>query len=71
MASLGRTSYLIATFLGWLGALYLFRERVEYLWVKILGAILLLFSVASLLTLGCYVFKKSFISANMGGVLEL
>ena len=71
MASLGRTSYLIATFLGWLGALYLFRERVEYLWVKILGAILLLFSVASLLTLGCYVFKKSFISANMGGVFGI
>ena len=28
MASLGRTSYLIAAFLGWLGALYLFRESV-------------------------------------------
>ncbi len=71
MAGLGKTSYLIVILLGWLGVLYLLRGDVEYLWVRIIGAILLLFSAASLLTLGCYVFKKSFLSANMGGVFGI
>ncbi len=68
IAGLGKTSYLIVVLTGLLGAIYLYKESIEYLWVKFIGAVLLLFSSASLLTLGCYVFKKSLLSANFGGV---
>ncbi len=71
MAGLGRTSYLIVLLIGWLGVLYLFKEYVECLWVKAIGAILLLFSVASLLTLGCYTLKQSLLSWNVGGIFGL
>lgn len=71
LASLGKTSYLISVLIGWLGVLYLYRENIEYLWVRVIGAVLLLFSFASLLTLGCYVFKKSLLSANMGGIFGI
>ncbi|HHT9144177.1 MAG: DNA translocase FtsK 4TM domain-containing protein [Candidatus Brocadiaceae bacterium] len=70
-AGLGRTSYLIVVLVGWLGVSYLFKESIEYLWVKMIGAVLLLFSVASLLTLGCYAFKKSLLSANVGGIFGI
>ncbi len=68
IAGLGKTSYLVVVLTGLLGAIYLYKESIEYLWVKFVGAVLLLFSSASLLTLGCYVFKKSLLSANFGGV---
>ena len=70
-AGLGRTSYLIVVLVGWLGVSYLFKESIEYLWVKMIGAVLLLFSIASLLTLGCYAFKKSLLSANVGGIFGI
>ncbi|HHT9130160.1 MAG TPA: DNA translocase FtsK 4TM domain-containing protein [Candidatus Brocadiaceae bacterium] len=69
IAGLGKTSYLIVVLVGLLGAIYLYKARIEYLWVKCIGSVLLLFSTASLLTLGCYVFKKSLLSVNFGGVL--
>src|SRR3989304_5867248 len=47
LAGLGRTSYLIVVLVSWLGGSYLFKESIEYLWVKMIGAVLLLFSVAS------------------------
>ncbi len=71
LSGLGRSSYIIVILLGWLGLSYLLREHVEYLWVKIVGSVLLLFSAASLLTLGCYAFKKSLIAANVGGVFGI
>ncbi|MCF6154238.1 MAG: DNA translocase FtsK [Candidatus Brocadia sp.] len=71
MAGMGRTSYLVVIMIGWLGVQYLSKERVEYLWVRALGAVLLLFSVASLLTFGCYLFKKSFLSVNVGGIFGI
>lgn len=71
LASLGKTSYLIAVFIGWLGVLYLYRESIEYLWAKAIGFVLLLFSIASLLTLGCYLLKKSLLSANIGGIFGI
>lgn len=69
LAWFGKTSFLIGVIFGWLGLLYFCREKVECLWVKALGGILFLFSVASLLTLGCYAFKKSILSQNVGGVV--
>ena len=71
LAGLGRTSYLIVVLVSWLGVSYLFKESIEYLWVKMIGAVLLLFSVASLLTLGCYAFKKSLLSDNVGGIFGI
>ncbi|MBI2472316.1 MAG: DNA translocase FtsK 4TM domain-containing protein [Planctomycetes bacterium] len=71
LAALGRTSYLIIVLVGWLGVSYLFKDSIEHLWVKIIGAVLLLFSVASLLTLGCYAFNKSLLSANVGGIFGI
>ena len=71
IAGMGRTSYLIVTLIGWLGVQYLYKESIEYLWVRVVGTVLLLFSIASLLTLGCYLFKKSFISANVGGIFGI
>lgn len=71
LESLGKTSYLISILVGWLGVLYLYRENIEYLWVKVIGAVLLLFSFASLLTLVCYIFKKSLLSVNMGGIFGI
>ena len=69
LAWFGKTSFLIGVIFSWLGLLYFCREKVECLWVKALGAVLFLFSVASLLTLGCYAFKKSMLSYNVGGVI--
>ena len=71
LAGLGRASYLIVVLVAWLGVAYLFKENIEHLWVKMIGAVLLLFSVASLLTLGCYAFKKSLLSANVGGIFGI
>lgn len=71
IAGMGRTSYLIVIMIGWLGVQYLCKERIEYLWVRVIGAVLLLFSVASLLTFGCYLFKKDFLSANVGGIFGI
>ncbi|GAN34555.1 MAG: DNA translocase FtsK [Candidatus Brocadia sp. AMX2] len=71
IAGMGRTSYLIVIMIGWLGVQYLCKERIEYLWVRAIGAVLLLFSVASLLTFGCYLFKKDFLSANVGGIFGI
>ena len=71
LAGLGRTSYLIVVLVAWLGVAYLFKENIEHLWVKMIGAVLLLFSVASLLTLGSYAFKKSLLSANVGGIFGI
>ncbi|MEK7699242.1 MAG: DNA translocase FtsK 4TM domain-containing protein, partial [Planctomycetota bacterium] len=69
LAWFGKTSYLIGVIFGWLGFLYFSKEKVKYLWVKTLGGVLFLFSAASLLTLGCYAFKKSMLSQNVGGVV--
>ncbi len=69
LAWFGKTSFLIGVIFSWLGLLYFCREKVECLWVKALGGVLFLFSVASLLTLGCYAFKKSMLSQNVGGVV--
>ena len=71
IAALGRTSYLFVVLLGWFGVSYLFKEAIEYLWVRIIGAILLLFSFAPLLTLGCYSLKESFLSVNVGGMFGI
>ena len=71
LAGLGRTSYIIVILVGLLGVLYIYREYIEYLWVKTIGAVLLLVSLASLLTLGCYVFKKSLLSFNVGGIFGI
>ncbi|MCF6158529.1 MAG: DNA translocase FtsK [wastewater metagenome] len=71
MEGLGKTSYLIVAFIGLWGVLYLYKDGVEYIWIKALGAILLLFSVASLLTLLCYVYQKSLLSMNLGGVFGI
>src|SRR5574341_2640628 len=71
MAGLGKTSYLIIILVGCLGVLYLYKESIEYLWVKTIGAVLFLFSIASLLSLGCYVLKKSFISLSLGGIFGI
>ncbi len=71
IAAMGKTSYLIVILISLLGVQYLFREHIKYLWVRAIGAILLLFSVASLLTLGCYLFKNDFLSANIGGIFGL
>lgn len=71
VAGMGRTSYLIVILIGWLGVQYLYKETIEYLWVRATGAVLLLFSVASLLTFGCYLFKKDFLSANVGGIFGI
>lgn len=71
LAGMGRTSYLIVILLGWLGTQYLYKERIEYLWVRVIGAVLLLFSIASLLTLGCYLLKKDFLSVNVGGIFGI
>ena len=71
LAGMGRTAYLIVILLGWLGTQYLYKERVEYLWVRVIGAVLLLFSIASLLTLGCYLLKKDFLSVNVGGIFGI
>ena len=64
LAGMGRTSYLIVILLGWLGSQFLYKEWVEYLWVKVIGSVLLLFSIASLLTLGCYLIQKDFLSCR-------
>ena len=69
LAWFGKTSFLIGVVFSWLGLLYFCRDKVESLWVKALGGVLLLFSVASLLTLGCYAFRKSMLSHNVGGVV--
>jgi len=71
LAGLGRASYLIVVLVAWLGVVYLFKENIEHLWVKMIGSVLLLFSLASLLTLGCYAFKKSLLSANVGGIFGI
>ncbi|TVL99329.1 MAG: DNA translocase FtsK [Candidatus Brocadia sp. WS118] len=71
LAGMGRTSYLIVILLGWLGTQYLYKERIEYLWVRVIGAVLLLFSIASLLSLGCYLLKKNFLSVNVGGIFGI
>lgn len=71
IAGMGRTSYLIVILIGWLGVQYLYKERIEYLWVRATGAVLLMFSVASLLTFGCYLFKRNLLSANVGGIFGL
>lgn len=71
LAGLGRTSYLIVVLVAWLGVAYLLKENIEHLWVKMIGSVLLLFSLASLLTLGCYAFKKSLLSANVGGIFGI
>ena len=71
IAGLGRTSYLIVIFLGLLGTIYLYKEFIEYLWVRVIGFVLLLFSIASLITLVCYVSKKSLLSANVGGIFGI
>ncbi|CAG0991627.1 partial DNA translocase FtsK, partial [Anaerolineae bacterium] len=71
MASMGRTSYLIVILISWLGVQYLYKESIECLWIRVIGAVLVLFSFASLLTLGCYFLKKNFISANVGGIFGI
>ncbi|MFO0794223.1 MAG: DNA translocase FtsK 4TM domain-containing protein [Candidatus Brocadiaceae bacterium] len=71
MAALGMTAYLIVIFLGLLGTIYLYKEFIEYLWVRVIGFVLLLFSIASLVTLVCYVSKKSLLSANVGGIFGI
>ncbi|MCC7211110.1 MAG: DNA translocase FtsK 4TM domain-containing protein [Candidatus Brocadia sp.] len=71
LAGMGRTSYLIVILLGWMGTQFLYKERIEYLWVRAIGAVLLLFSLASLLTMGCYLLKKDFLSVNVGGIFGI
>lgn len=71
MEGLGKTSYLLIIFIGLLGVLYLYKEKIEYLWVKAIGAVLLLFSVSSLLTLMCYIYQKPPLFTNVGGVFGI
>jgi len=68
MESLGICSYLIVLVLGWFSFQYLLKGTIDYLYVKLLGIFLLLFTAAPLLTLGVYALKKSLISANLGGM---
>lgn len=71
LAGLGKTSYLIVVFIGLLGTIYFYKDFIEYLWVRIIGVVLMLFSIASLITLICYVSKKSLLSANVGGIFGI
>jgi DNA segregation ATPase FtsK/SpoIIIE, S-DNA-T family len=71
MEGLGKTSYLIVVLIGLLGGAFLYKKKIEYLWVKAIGVILLLFSVASLLTLLCYAYRKSLLSTNLGGIFGI
>lgn len=69
--ALGRTSYLFIVLFGCCGVWCVYREKIEYVWVKVLGGVLLLFSMASFLTALCYLFKKSFLSVNVGGIFGI
>ena len=71
IAGMGRTAYLIVILIGWLGLQHLYKESIEYLWVRVIGAVLVVFSISSLLTLGCYFLKKDLISTNVGGIFGI
>ncbi|HDY67447.1 MAG TPA: hypothetical protein ENH85_06635, partial [Candidatus Scalindua sp.] len=49
ISGIGATSYVFALLIGALGFLLFLRKKVEILWVKILGGILLIVSIAPLL----------------------
>ena len=49
ISGIGATSYVFALLIGALGVLLFLRKKVEILWVKILGGILLIVSIAPLL----------------------
>jgi DNA segregation ATPase FtsK/SpoIIIE, S-DNA-T family len=51
ITAIGVTSYIFALLIGALGFFLLFRKRVEVLWVRILGGILLIVSIAPMLGL--------------------
>ena len=71
IASMGRTSYLIVILIGWLGVQHLYKESIECLWVRVIGAVLVVFSISSLLTLGCYFLNKALLSTNVGGIFGI
>jgi S-DNA-T family DNA segregation ATPase FtsK/SpoIIIE len=51
ISGIGVTSYIFALLIGALGVFLLFRKRVEVLWARILGGILLIVSIAPILGL--------------------
>jgi len=71
MEILGKTSYVMVIILGWFGIQYLFTGTIKYLFVKLLGAFLLLFTVSPLVTIAVYTYKQSFLSMNLGGMFGL
>ncbi|MCF6148788.1 MAG: DNA translocase FtsK [Candidatus Kuenenia sp.] len=71
METLGKTSYVIVIILGWFGIQFFFYGTIKYLFVKLLGAFLLLFTISPLLTLAVCTFKQSLLYMNWGGMFGL
>ena len=71
ISTIGLISYVFALLIGGLGVLLFFRKRVEILWVKILGGVLLILSITSMLSL----ISKSLLALNLspeiGGILGI
>ncbi|ODS34639.1 MAG: putative cell division protein [Candidatus Scalindua rubra] len=68
---IGLTSYVLALLIGALGISLLFRKKIEILWVKILGGVLLIFSIAPILGILDYVTNIFKLPLEQGGIIGM
>ena len=69
LTCLGATSYVFALLIGGLGGILLFRKKIEILWVKILGGVLLIASLVSILGMFCYEINIFTLPTETSGIL--
>jgi len=71
ISSIGVTSYVFALLIGALGVFMFLRERIEILWVKIIGGVLLIFSIAPLLGIFGSVINIVKLPPETGGIIGI
>ena len=71
ISSIGVISYVFALLIGALGVILFFRKRVEILWVKIFGCVLLIVSITSMVSLVSKSLLAFKLSPEIGGILGI
>ncbi|MFQ5964000.1 MAG: DNA translocase FtsK [Candidatus Scalinduaceae bacterium] len=71
ISTVGVTAYVFALLIGTMGVLLFFRRRIEYLWIKILGGILLIATIVPIL--GILGFETSILKLppETGGIIGI
>ncbi len=71
ISSIGVISYLLSLLIGALGILLFLRKKIEILWVKIFGGVLLILSITPILSIFSFSVKAVKLPPEVGGIFGI